>query len=106
MGKRRRKIPNNAADIGCAYAVSGNRARAEQILFELERLSMRRYVSPATRATLYLCLGEKSKALDWLEKCYEEQDVECLSFKIDPIYDSIRNEPRFQELLKKVGLDK
>ena len=55
--------------------------------------------------TIYLGLGEKEKALDWLEKAYEEQDSACWYLKIDQIYDSIRNEPRFQAILKKIGLE-
>ena len=55
---------------------------------------------------LHLGLGEKDKALDWLEKCYEDQDVLCLLLKVWQIYDPLRTEPRFQALLKKVGLDK
>ena len=55
--------------------------------------------------TIYLGLGEKDKALNWLEKCYDEQDIVCWYLKVDPLYDGIRNEPRFQALLKKVGLD-
>jgi hypothetical protein len=46
------------------------------------------------------------KALDWLEKCYEERDLFCCWLKVDPIYNGLRADPRFQALLKKVGLDK
>jgi len=54
---------------------------------------------------VYLGLGEKEKALDWLEKCYADRDGQCCFLKVDPLYDSLRNEPRFQAVLKKVGLD-
>ena len=73
---------------------------------ELEDLAKQEYVSPTAFATIYLGLGEKEIALDWLEKAYEQQDIACWYLKIDQIYDSVRNEPRFQALLKKVGLDK
>ena len=55
---------------------------------------------------LHLGLGEEDQALDWLEKCYEEQDGACWGLKINPLYDPLQTEPRFQALLKKVGLDK
>jgi hypothetical protein len=55
---------------------------------------------------VYLGLGDKEKTLDSLEKCYQDQDGACWWLKIDQRYDSVRNEPRFQALLKKVGLDK
>jgi adenylate cyclase len=91
--------------LGYAYAISGDRAKAEQALRELEELAKRQYVSPTAFVTIYLGLGEKEKALDWLEKAYEEQDSACWYLKIDQIYDSVRNEPRFQAILKKIGLE-
>ncbi len=88
--------------LGYAYAVSGERAKAEQSLRELEELAKRQYVSPTAFATTYLGLGQKEKCLDWLEKSYEQQDSACWYLKIDQIYDSVRNEPRFQALVKKI----
>jgi adenylate cyclase len=92
--------------LGYAYAISGDRPRAEQILRELEELAKRQYVSTTAFATIDLGLGEKEKALDWLEKSYQDQESACWYLKVDPIYDSVRDEPRFRALLTKVGLDK
>jgi TolB-like protein/tetratricopeptide (TPR) repeat protein/class 3 adenylate cyclase len=91
--------------LGYAYAISGDRAKAEQALRELEELAKRQYVSPTAFVTIYLGLANKEKALDWLEKAYEEQDSACWYLKIDQIYDGVRNEPRFQAILKKIGLE-
>jgi adenylate cyclase len=91
--------------LGYAYAISGERVKAEQALRELEQLAKRQYVSPTAFATIYLGLGQKEKCLDWLEKAYEERDSACWYLKIDQIYDSVRNEPRFQAILKKIGLE-
>jgi adenylate cyclase len=91
--------------LGYAHAISGDRAKAEQALREIEELAKRQYVSPNAFATIYLGLGEKEKCLDWLEKAYEQRDSACWYLKIDQIYDSVRNEPRFQALLKKIGLN-
>jgi len=88
--------------LGYAYAISGDRAKAEQALRELEELAERQYVSPTAFATIYLGLGQKEKCLDWLEKSYQQQDSACWYLKIDQIYDSVRNEPRFQALVQKV----
>jgi adenylate cyclase len=100
------KAPNPGAwyqgFLGYAYAISGDRAKAEQSLRELEELAKRQYVSPTAFATIYLGLGQKEKCLDWLEKSYEQQDSACWYLKIDQIYDSVRNEPRFQALVQKV----
>jgi adenylate cyclase len=91
--------------LGYAYAISGDRSKAEQILRELEQMAKRQYVSTTAFADIYLGLGEKEKALDWLDKSYQDQESACWYLKVDPIYDSVRSEPRFQALLKKVGLD-
>ncbi len=88
-----------------AYARVGDRAKAEQVVHELDDRAKQRYLSPAVRMLLHLGLGEKDKALDWLEKCHEEQDTWCWRLKVHPLYDPLRTEPRFQALLKKVGLD-
>jgi adenylate cyclase len=88
--------------LGYAYAISGDRAKAEQALRELEQLAKRQYVSPTAFATIYLGLGQKEKCLDWLEKSYEQQDSACWYLKIDQIYDSVRSEPRFQALVEKI----
>src|SRR5436190_5600033 len=88
--------------LGYAYAISGDRAKADQALRELEQLAKRQYVSPTAFATIYLGLGQKEKCLDWLEKSYEQQDSACWYLKIDQIYDSVRNEARFQTLVEKI----
>src|SRR6266403_1089346 len=100
------KAPNPGAwyqgYLGYAYAISGDRARAEQALRAIEDLAKRQSVSPTAFATIYLGLGQKEKCLDWLEKSYEQQDSACWYLKIDQIYDRVRNEPRFQALVQKV----
>ena len=88
------------------YARAGDRAKAEQMLHDWDDRAKQRYVSPALRMLFHLGLDEKDEALDWLERCYEEQDWYCWRLKVDPIFDPLRTEPRFQALLKKVGLDK
>ena len=78
--------------------------RAE-VVRDWDDRAKQRYISPSPRVLLHLGLGEKDQALDWLEKCYEEQDGFCSGLKIYPGFDPLRTEPRFQALLKKVGLD-
>src|SRR5881392_1977293 len=88
--------------LGYAYAISGDRPKAEQILRELEQMAKRQYVSTTAFADIHLGLGEKEKALDWLEKSYQDQESACWYLKVDPIYDRVRNEPRFQALVQRV----
>ncbi len=91
--------------LGYAYAISGDRPKAEQMLRELEEMAKRQYVSSTALAMVYLGLGEKEKALDWLDKSYQDQESACWYLTVEPIYDSVRNEPRFQAILKKIGLE-
>ena len=69
---------------------------------DLDQLSRRRYVSCFMRAYVCLGLGQKDAALDWLEKACEERDGNMPVLKVDPGFTPLRNEPRFQALLKKV----
>jgi serine/threonine-protein kinase len=98
-------LPWYIGAIGYAHAVSGDRAKAEQVLHDLDDLAKRRYVTPNAYFLVYLGLGENEKALDWLEKCYQDQDGACWFLKVDQLYDPLRNDARFQTLVKKVGLD-
>ena len=66
-------------------------------------MAKKQYVSPAARASVYLGLGEKGKALDWIEKAFEDMDP-LFWWNTDQLYDSVRNEPRFKALLQKMAL--
>ncbi|HKP36435.1 MAG TPA: adenylate/guanylate cyclase domain-containing protein [Pyrinomonadaceae bacterium] len=95
-------LPWYVSSVGYASAVLGDRAKAEKILRELDEIAKQRYVSPANRAAVYLGLGDKEKALDWIEKAWEDRDP-IFWWIQDQLYDSVRNEPRFQEVLRKTG---
>ena len=94
-------LPWYKASLGYAYAASGDRTKAEQVLRNLDELAKKQYVSPALPASVYLGLGEKAKALDWIEKAYEDRDP-MLWWNTDQLYDSVRNDPRFQAIMQKV----
>ncbi|MDQ3754320.1 MAG: hypothetical protein M3371_06260, partial [Acidobacteriota bacterium] len=96
--------PTVVVALGYAYAVSGNRGEAQRALAELKDLSERRYVSPYSVATIYIGLGEKEQALHWLEKAYEERNFELIWSKVEPRLDPLHADPRFQDLLRRVGL--
>ncbi len=98
--------PRQTLELGLEYAKSGNRAQAREVIEQLKRMSAHVYVSPAHTATIYAVLGDKTTALDLLEKAYEDRDFHLSWIKVDHNYDSLRSEPRFIALLKKVGLDK
>ncbi len=92
--------------LGYAYAKSGDRAKAQAALAELNKMASRRYVSPFCPALIYLGLGDQPRALKGLEKSYQVRSQWIALLKVDNIFDPLRRQPRFIELMKKVGLDK
>ena len=89
--------------LGHAYASSGNKMEAEKILNQLKELSKERYVSAYSFALVYLGLGNKEEALHWLEKSYQDRTGnDLVYFRVEPLLDPLRGEPRFEELVTKV----
>jgi tetratricopeptide (TPR) repeat protein len=88
--------------LGYALAQSGKRSEAQAILDKLK--STKEYVSPAELAVLYNGLGDKVGALASLERAYEAHDLQMQYLKVDPHYDSLRSDSRFQDLIRRVGL--
>jgi serine/threonine protein kinase/Tfp pilus assembly protein PilF len=97
--------PNLVSLRGMIHAKSGNRIEAEKALEELFDLSQQRHVSSHLFASLYMALGQKDQAFDWLEKAYRERSEELTSLGVDPLWDDLRPDPRFSALLKKIGLE-
>ena len=98
--------PFVAGFLGYAYAKSGDRAKAEAMIAELNQMSSHRFVSPFCSAVIYIGLGDKQRALEGLEKVFEVRSQWLTILKVDKIFDPLRSEPRFIALLKKVHLDK
>jgi len=91
---------------GIVYARIGERQKAEEILGDLLRQSEDKYITPYGLAKLCFALGENDKGFKWLEKAYEELDIMLGRIKVDADLDSMRSDPRFKALLKKMNLDK
>jgi tetratricopeptide (TPR) repeat protein len=89
--------------LGFAYAASGDRAKAQAVLHELNQTSSGQFFSEFSVASVYLGLGDKERALDLLQKAYEARSQWMIFLKVDKIFDSLRSDPRFIALLKKVG---
>ena len=99
-------VPLTRSQLACAYAAAGDRVKAEAVLKKLDELSTRQFVPSSSLAFIRLSLGQKEPALELFERAVAERDPMCLWMKFEPGLDSLRREPRFQALLKKVGLDK
>lgn len=92
------------AELGHAYAVAGRRDDALRIRRELDELSKRRHVSPFDMAVLSIGLGERDQAFDWLEKSFAQRERWMLQLKVAPALDPLRSDPRFADLVSRVGV--
>jgi serine/threonine protein kinase/tetratricopeptide (TPR) repeat protein len=93
---------NELAALGQAYAASHQDAEARKILDQLKERSRQTYVQPASVAVIYLALGEKDQAFDWLQKAYDDRSGWLVYLKVDPWADSVRNNARFTDLVRSV----
>ena len=89
---------------GLAHAKAGHRREAEQYLDRFRDLAKTGYVRTSYVASIYAALGDKDKAFAELEKSFEEKDFWLPRIKLDPFMDSLRDDPRFRDLLKRMGL--
>ncbi len=92
------------AGLGYAYATSGKRDEAMKVLEQLKDLSKQRYASSYGVAIIHLGLGEKDAVFESLEKAYQERSEGLSSLMVEPRWDSLRTDPRFADLLKRIGL--
>lgn len=86
-----------------AYAAAGNLVAAEATLNDLNMRASQEYVPASALAAAYLGIGDTEKALDFLERAYDERDVRITYMGIDARWNALREHPRFRELLKKLG---
>ena len=96
--------PSQLAGLAYAFAKSGKQGEAQKILEQLKERQKNEYVDSASFAIIHVALGEKDKAFASLEKSYQEHSVGMLSLKGDPRFDDLRDDIRFQDLLRRVGL--
>jgi len=91
-------------DLGFAYAVSGHPGEARRILANLQRLHQQGIVPAASLAALHGALGESNEAFVWLEKAYRERDPQLTYLKAGRRFEPLREDPRFGQLVRRVGL--
>jgi serine/threonine protein kinase/tetratricopeptide (TPR) repeat protein len=92
------------AQLGQAYAMTGKTANAREVLRRLDQLSQERYVSPYHMAYVYTGLGEADRAMDFLERAYEERSGSVYGIKGSFLFTSLHSHPRFKALLAKMKL--
>jgi Tfp pilus assembly protein PilF len=96
--------PVMRAALGYAKAIAGNRREALTMVSQLETEAKHQYVSAHDIALIYLGLGDKTQAINWLEKAYQERSSSLIYLQVDPRFDGLRTDPRFQDLLRRMGL--
>jgi TolB-like protein/Tfp pilus assembly protein PilF len=94
--------PGALAGVAYACARSGNRDQALRVLDELTALSKQRYVPAYFFALVYFGLGQKDQTFAWFEKAYEERSGALPYLKVNPTWDPLRSDPRFEALIEKV----
>jgi tetratricopeptide (TPR) repeat protein len=96
-----------AAELRKAYLQSGPKGYWQkhlELAIQRRRRSPEPYQSALELVGLYGRLGDKDKAFEWLEKAYQDVDEDLTTLKVDPEFDPLRSDPRFADLLRRVGL--
>ena len=92
--------------LGHAYALSGRRQEAEQQLSKLREMEKKKYVPALYTAFTYAGLNDKDQALAWLQKASDERSDYMIYLKVEPSLDNLRSDPRFPQLLRRMGLER
>jgi serine/threonine-protein kinase len=92
------------AALAHTYGIANRIKDAREILESLTKLAQQKYVAPYFLAGIYIGIGENDRALEYLEKAYEEKSHWLIYLHVDPSMDTLRDDPRFQDLLRRVGL--
>jgi hypothetical protein len=96
------QAPQDVAELGWGYRVAGRLREARQIAEELEVRSRKHFVSPEQLARTYVGLGEKTLAIQRLRQAYDERIDTLNDLNVEPCWDSLRSDPRFQELVRRM----
>lgn len=96
--------PKMHAALGRTLALAGNKGEALRIVAELEELAEKRYVSPSDLASLHFALDDRVQGFQWLAKAFRDRSFELMCIKVDPRFDAVRDDPRFEPLVRQLGL--
>jgi Flp pilus assembly protein TadD len=92
------------AALGHVYAVGGKKGEAHKVLRPLLERSKQHYVSPYSIALVYAGLGEPDEAFAWLHKSFENRASRLVRLKVDPRFKSLRSDPGFADMVRRIGL--
>ncbi|MFZ0060989.1 MAG: tetratricopeptide repeat protein, partial [Pyrinomonadaceae bacterium] len=91
-------------DAGIAYAKAGRRDKAEEMIARFREIGKRQYIPTCRIACIYGALGDRDKAFEELRKAFEVRDWELHRVNADPYWSSLRDDPRFKEMVKRLNL--
>jgi tetratricopeptide (TPR) repeat protein len=95
---------HNISALSRAYAAAGRVEEARKLLGELLEISKTKYVGASEIAGIYMELNDFDRSFEWLDKAYKDRSPALMWLKVGPFYDPLRTDPRFQELLRRMGL--
>jgi TolB-like protein len=98
------EMPLMDAALGLAYAVSGKKAETMKLAEAFKAAAKKRYIPPTYFGMLFAGLGDKDKAMMWLEKAYDDRADGLTWLNVEPMLDEVRSDPRFQDLIRRIGL--
>jgi len=96
--------PRMRAALARTFALSGRRTEAQRTICELNELATRRYVSPFEFASIYFALEQPESGFEWLRKAVQDRCFELISIKVDPRFDTLRADGRFEYVADQLGL--
>jgi TolB-like protein/Flp pilus assembly protein TadD len=97
--------PRMKGALGRIYALSGKPKEAQRILKELLDLQNERYISPFEIASIHFALSQQEQGFDWLKKAFKDRCFELVAIKVDPRFDSLKNNTTFMDLASQLGLN-
>jgi Flp pilus assembly protein TadD len=96
--------PMYIGELCALYSLAGRRSEALKVLDQLKQLEKKKYVTSMSFVFAYIGLGNKEKAMEYLEKSYDTRDFPVFCYqKVDPIFDSVSSDPRFQEIVRRMN---
>jgi TolB-like protein/Tfp pilus assembly protein PilF len=98
------EMPLMDAALGLAYSLDGKIAETMRLAEEFKAAAKKRYIPPTYFGMLFAGMGDRDKAMTWLEKAYQERADGLTWLNVEPMLDDVRSDPRFQELIRKIGL--
>jgi TolB-like protein/cytochrome c-type biogenesis protein CcmH/NrfG len=96
---------NELAALGLGLASSHQETDARKIVDQLKERSQQTYVQPMWVAVIYLALGNRDQAFDWIQKAYDDRSAWLVYLKVDPLFDGVRQDARFTDLMRRIGLN-